>query len=120
MSDSVFKSINPYTEELIAEYPLMDDARLEQLVSRAEDAYLIWKNFSFQQRAAILNKTAAILRRDQELLASLITREMGKIIGEARAELEKCAVTAEYYAEHGAGFLKDEIQDVRKKNRRSL
>lgn len=112
MSDSVFKSINPYTQELLAEYPLMDGARLEQVIGLAADAFLNWRNFSFQQRASVLNTVATILRRDQESLASLITREMGKVIGEARAELEKCAITAEYYAEHSSGFLKDEIQDA--------
>jgi len=34
---------------------------------------------------------------------------MGKLIGEARSEIEKCATGCEYYAAHGAEFIADEI-----------
>ncbi|MDH5436607.1 MAG: NAD-dependent succinate-semialdehyde dehydrogenase, partial [Gammaproteobacteria bacterium] len=44
----------------------------------------------------------------KEELAQIITLEMGKLIGEARAEIEKCISGCEYYAEQGPVFLKDE------------
>ncbi len=112
MSTAVFKSIFPYNEELIAEYPIMDDAQLHKAIQNAADAYLVWKNMSFGERAVILKQVAAILRRDQEKLANLITHEMGKIIAESRGEIEKCAVTAIYYAEHAETFLQDEILEA--------
>jgi succinate-semialdehyde dehydrogenase/glutarate-semialdehyde dehydrogenase len=108
MPDIVFKSIFPYTQELQAEYPLMDDAMLDRAIIRSHKAYAFWKETSFSERTAVLKDVASILRRDQEMLATLITHEMGKIIGEARGEVEKCAVTAEYYAEHAESFLKGE------------
>jgi succinate-semialdehyde dehydrogenase/glutarate-semialdehyde dehydrogenase len=108
MSVQVFKSIYPYTQEIIAEYPLMDDAALDQIIYDASKAYQSWKKNSFSERAKVLKNVAVILRRDQEILATLITNEMGKIIAEARGEVEKCAVTADYYAEHAENFLKDE------------
>ncbi len=109
MSSSVFKSINPYTQELLAEYPVMDDSRLDQLISRSAKAFDSWKKTSFSERSSIMKNVARILRRDLEKLATLITREMGKIIAEARGEVEKCAMTADYYADHAEEFLKDEI-----------
>jgi succinate-semialdehyde dehydrogenase/glutarate-semialdehyde dehydrogenase len=108
MPNPVFKSVYPYTQELLAEYPLMDDNRLVQAISDASRAYLSWKKFEYSERASVLRGVAAILRRDQESLAILITHEMGKVIAEARGEVEKCAVTAEYYAGHSESFLRDE------------
>jgi succinate-semialdehyde dehydrogenase/glutarate-semialdehyde dehydrogenase len=112
MKSSVFKSIFPYTQELLAEYPLMDEARLDQAISDASNAFASWKKFSFSERAAVLKNVAAILRRDSEKLATLITHEMGKVIAESRAEVEKCAVTAEYYADQAEIFLKDEFLEA--------
>src|SRR4249919_3857167 len=109
MPVTIFKSINPFTQELLAEYPLMDDTGLGRAVDRTAGAYQIWKNFSFQQRAVVFQQVARIMRSDIDILATLITREMGKVIGESRAEVEKSAHTAEYYAEHSADFLKDEM-----------
>jgi succinate-semialdehyde dehydrogenase/glutarate-semialdehyde dehydrogenase len=109
MSIPVFKSIYPYTQEILAEYPLMDDAALDQCMHNASIAYKSWRKNSFSERAKVLKNVAIILRRDQEILATLITNEMGKVVTEARSEVEKCAMTAEYYAEHAEIFLKDEI-----------
>src|SRR5450755_2981418 len=109
MPNPVFKSIFPFTGELLAEYPLLDDTRLDQAISLASEAFRSWKKTTFSERAAILKQVAAILRRDQEKLATLITQEMGKVIAEARGEVEKCAGTAEYYADHSESFLKDEM-----------
>ncbi len=107
-----FKSYFPWNQELIATYPLFSEKELEDRISAASFAFIQWKNKSFAQRGEILNKVAAILRRDQEILGALISREMGKVIAESRAEIEKCAWVCEYYAEHASGFLLDETQDA--------
>jgi len=108
MENKVFKSIYPYTQELLSEYPLMNGDRINRVLEDAYKAYGSWKKFNFSERGAMLKNVAKILRRDQEKLATLITHEMGKVIAEARGEVEKCAVTAEYYADHAEKFLKDE------------
>jgi len=108
----VFQSIFPYTQEVIAEYPVMDDAAINQHIHAAENAFAVWKNISFQQRATILNNAATILKRDRDALATLITNEMGKVIAEAKGEVEKCAYVCEYYAAHAEQFLQDEILEA--------
>jgi succinate-semialdehyde dehydrogenase / glutarate-semialdehyde dehydrogenase len=108
----VFKSIFPYTQEVIAEYPLMDDAAINKCIHTAEKAYPIWKANSFDERATVLKNVAAILIRDRDVLATLITNEMGKVIAEAKGEVEKCAGTCEYYAAHAEQFLKDELLEA--------
>ena len=112
MSVPVFKSIFPYTQELLAEYPLMDDHQLDHAISNAFTAYHVWKKFSFYERGRILKNVASILHRDQEILASMITKEMGKITSEAMSEVEKCAGTAEYFADHSEILLKDELLEA--------
>ena len=64
MSVPVFKSIFPYNQELLAEYPLMSDDRLDQAIGRAAEAYQIWRKFSFYDRGRVLKNVAALLRRD--------------------------------------------------------
>ena len=108
----VFQSIFPYTQETIAEYPLMDNKAIDSSITKAEDAFGIWKNFSFEQRAAVLNTVSSILKRDKEELAMLIASEMGKVLAEAKSEIEKCAYVCEYYAEHAGVFLKDEPHEA--------
>jgi succinate-semialdehyde dehydrogenase/glutarate-semialdehyde dehydrogenase len=112
MSIKIFKSIYPYTQELLDEFPLMDDTAVDKTISSASLAFNEWSTYSFKQRAVILTEVARILRRDKEVFATLITREMGKVIAEARGEVEKCAVTAEYYADHSEAFLKDEFLEA--------
>lgn len=111
MAVQVFKSTFPYTQELLAEYPLLDDRQLDQAIIDASTAYQSWKKLSFYERGRVLKNTASLLRRDQEALASMITKEMGKITSEAKAEVEKCAGTAEYFADHSEILLKDELME---------
>ncbi|MCL6650233.1 MAG: NAD-dependent succinate-semialdehyde dehydrogenase [Chloroflexi bacterium] len=59
------------------------------------------------ERAAAVRALAEVLRARRDDWALLITREMGKPIVEAEAEIEKCAWNCEYFAEHGPGFLAD-------------
>jgi succinate-semialdehyde dehydrogenase / glutarate-semialdehyde dehydrogenase len=108
MSGRSFKSIYPFTQELIAEYPLMNDSQLNRAIGDASDAFAQWKNYNYSGRSVVMKNVAVILRRDLEKLAVLITREMGKVMAESKAEVEKCAMTAEYYADHAEALLKDE------------
>jgi len=107
-----FQSIFPYTREKIAEYPLMQDKDIDHCLQRAANAYSKWKQYSFNRRADIFTAVAKILRRDKIELATLITREMGKIVTESLAEIEKCAYVCDYYAAHAAIFLKEEPQEA--------
>ncbi len=108
----VFQSIFPYTQEVIAEHALMDDNAINKSMAKAEGAFNIWKRFSFSQRALVFITIASILKRDKEKLATLITNEMGKLVAESKAEIEKSALVCEYYAEHAEEFLKDEPHEA--------
>lgn len=101
------KSINPATEELIAEYAPTSDEDVENRVRMADEAQRGWRNTDFAQRAELMLNMADLLRQEQEPAARLATQEMGKPIRQARAEIEKCAWVCEYYAQHAERFLAD-------------
>ena len=63
----------------------------------------------WRTRAACSRNAAAALRADSPRYGALITLEMGKLLKEARAEVEKCALGCDYYAEHAEKFLRDEV-----------
>ena len=102
------ESINPATGERAKHIPTWDDAALERAIAQVAAATPAWQATSFGERARLLRAAAAELRANADTYARLITLEMGKLIKEARAEVEKCAWGCEYYAEHGAAFLRDE------------
>ncbi len=102
------KAINPATGEAIREYEQLDSRALGQKIEAAHECFLEWRLTSFDERARLMNRAAEVLDKNQEKYARLITREMGKAIGEARSEVAKCAWVCRYYAEHAEAFLRDE------------
>ncbi len=103
-----FESINPATGERLESLPAWEPHQLEQALTEVADATPAWSTRPIDERCDLMYRAAEVLRHRKEELATLITREMGKLIGEARAEVEKCAWACEYYAEKGPEFLADE------------
>ncbi len=99
------KAINPTTGALLAEYPEPDAAEVERRLAAAEAAFAAWRDTSFGERAARMRLAAAALRDGHDRFARLMTEEMGKPIAAAEAEVEKCAWTCEFFAQHAEGFL---------------
>lgn len=102
-----FESINPANGRRLEVFEAWDEARIEAALAAAARAGPEWAGLALTRRCALLRAVAGLLRARREPLARLITLEMGKLIGEARAEIEKCAHACDYYAEHAAGFLAD-------------
>ena len=103
-----FQSVNPADGNTLGEFDAFPDAELEAALAAAADAAPRWRQRDVAERAKLMRQAAVVLRQRAEELARLMTLEMGKPIGEARAEIEKCAWVCEYYAAGGAGFLVDE------------
>jgi len=114
----MFKSINPYDQSLVAEFELLDNAAIEKKLANASTAFKIWRRKSFTQRGAAMSNITKILLANKEKYARIITTEMGKTITEARAEVEKCAGTCDYYSQHAESFLRD--QPVSTEGKRSF
>ncbi|WP_100627633.1 NAD-dependent succinate-semialdehyde dehydrogenase [Algoriphagus formosus] len=99
------QSINPFTGKLLKEYDLYDEKRIETALSLGQETFQGWRKEEFKKRKELMLAAAAELRENLEEYALLITREMGKVIQESRAEIEKCAWVCEYYAEKAEEFL---------------
>ncbi|HOA36764.1 MAG TPA: NAD-dependent succinate-semialdehyde dehydrogenase [Flavihumibacter sp.] len=104
-----FQSIYPYTQEIFAEYEAMDAAAIDAAITRSQTVFHEWSKRSGEERSLVLQRAALVLKQQKEALGRLITREMGKTLAEAIAEVEKCAWVCEYYATEAAHFLQDEI-----------
>jgi succinate-semialdehyde dehydrogenase/glutarate-semialdehyde dehydrogenase len=105
---STVTTINPATGKPLIGYPAFSDAEVDAALDRAAAAQTGWAALPCPERAAVLRRAAEGLRAGIEELALLVTREMGKPLAEARAEVEKCATACDYYAEHAEEFLADE------------
>ena len=102
------ESRNPATGELLATFDPLAPSALESRLSRAAAAFPSWKRTPIAERARLLTKLADLFEREQDRLARLMTLEMGKLLRASVEEALKAARGCRYYAEHGAGFLKDE------------
>jgi len=101
MTSSGFATVNPSTGEQIETFSYSSSAETEVALSRADRSFQSFRKLSLYRRAQLLTELAETLRKNKAELAKVITSEMGKIISEAEAEIEKCAHEADWYAENG-------------------
>ena len=108
----VLKSINPYTEEVNWEYDTFSFEECEAHIKKSRASFLEWSSRSVEERTKYLARAAEVLRKNIDIYAEIITKEMGKPIKQSRAEIDKCALVCDYYAENAVEFLKDEFIDT--------
>jgi len=106
---SPITSVNPATEEVLARFDPFTPEQVERALDEAQDAFSAWRERSIAQRATPMRRLAALLRERADRYGRLITIEMGKPIAEAKAEIEKCALGCEHYADNAARYLADEV-----------
>ena len=105
-------SLNPAVNQVIQSYSSWDARRLEQALENARNAQQAWAQSPFDIRAKVLREVAIQLRAHRDRYATLITLEMGKLLREARAEVEKCAGVCDYYAQHTEVLLRPEAVET--------
>jgi succinate-semialdehyde dehydrogenase/glutarate-semialdehyde dehydrogenase len=105
-------SINPATGATWRTFEPLTESQIEDRLRRSAAAYESYRRTSFADRARWLNAAAGILESEKDRLGRVMTLEMGKAIGAARAEVAKCALACRYYVEHGERLLADEPLDA--------
>ncbi|WFO16549.1 NAD-dependent succinate-semialdehyde dehydrogenase [Cellulophaga baltica 4] len=101
--------INPATDEEVATYDRITQKESKDKIAMANRTFGRWKGTSFEERSNLMHKLADYLEEHKEEYAQLATREMGKIIGQSRKEIEKCIWICKYYADHTKELLADEL-----------
>ena len=104
---SVLKSINPANEEMFAEFQEIGLSATKQIILESSVAQKQWAELGINHRISIVSDIGKMVLENSREYAEIITAEMGKPILEAVAEVEKCALVCEYYAENSEIFLED-------------
>lgn len=96
-----FESLNPATERSIGYFQSGDEEDVRHAIDAAEDAYSKWSETPAPKRGEILLKVAQLLKQNKERLARTETIEMGKVLPEARGDVQEAIDVAEYMAAEG-------------------
>ncbi|MBC6990281.1 NAD-dependent succinate-semialdehyde dehydrogenase [Hymenobacter sp. BT491] len=102
------ESFNPYTGRVERRFQAFSWAKTERILAQVAKEAITWRTTSFAHRAERMRRAGQLLRDRQNELAHMMAVEMGKPITDGRAEVLKCALTCDYYAEHAEEFLRDE------------
>ena len=105
----MIRSVNPYTEEVMNEFMTMSPAEVRAIIAKSRAAFADWRNKPIAERLSFVKKLGEVLRAEKRSYAELMTKEMGKPIKDAMAEVEKCATLCDYYAANAERILAPEL-----------
>ncbi|HEY5134932.1 MAG TPA: NAD-dependent succinate-semialdehyde dehydrogenase [Candidatus Nanopelagicales bacterium] len=108
----MYKVLNPATGVVEREYDSATDSEIASVLERTDAAFVSWGRLAPKERAAIIHRVADLHDERKVELAALITREMGKITGDAIGEVEFVVDIYRYYAHNGPDLLADQPLDA--------
>ena len=100
-----FQTINPANEELLAEIARADDSDVAAAVEAATQAFKSWRLVPAPIRGELLFKIGDILKQKKEQLARLLTQDMGKVLSEARGDVQEAIDMAYFMGGEGRRML---------------
>jgi len=110
-SSETIDTYNPATGELHKTYTCHTRDEAEELIEKTHTAFESWKQTSFDDRAKIFNKMAELLRDNQDEIALMMTKQMGKALKDGAGEIELCASICEYTAKNASEILANEERE---------
>jgi alpha-ketoglutaric semialdehyde dehydrogenase len=102
---TTFQTINPANEELVAEIAQAEISDVEAAVNAAQKAFKPWRLTPAPLRGEMLFKVGDLLKQKKEELAQLLTRDMGKVIAEARGDVQEAIDMAYFMGGEGRRLL---------------
>jgi aldehyde dehydrogenase (NAD+) len=104
-SGATFDTYNPATEALIAPAALSSADDVDAAVKAAKAAYKEWRLVPAPRRGEVLYAVAELLKERKEALARTMTQEMGKVLSEARGDVQEAIDMAYYMGGEGRRLL---------------
>lgn len=101
----IIRTINPTTERILQEYPLLSKNEMIDFIEAASVRFNQWRKLALSVRSQKMLQLGHLLKQEKESLALLIAEEMGKPIAQGEAEIEKCAWVCKHYAENAENYL---------------
>lgn len=101
-----YESINPYNNEVLHRYEFATDSEVQSAIAEGHELYKKWRNDPVSSRKATLTKLADYFEEHAQELAEVLTKEMGKLIKEAKGEVALTSMIARYYADNAEELLK--------------
>jgi succinate-semialdehyde dehydrogenase/glutarate-semialdehyde dehydrogenase len=108
----LFETTDPATGQPGKRYPAHTADDAHDAASAAKAAFEEWRRTPFADRAELMRKAAAVLRARKEAFAALMTDEMGKLLSDGRAEVEKCAFNCDWFADNAQRYLAPQPVDL--------
>jgi acyl-CoA reductase-like NAD-dependent aldehyde dehydrogenase len=100
-----FETTNPATGEVLAVFPQGTKDDVIKAIDAAEKAFPQWKKYPAPKRGEILLKASAIMRERKDELGKIVAQEMGKIISEAKGDIQESIDFLEYISGEGRRLL---------------
>ncbi|WP_338890185.1 aldehyde dehydrogenase family protein [Rhodococcus sovatensis] len=105
-------TVNPADNTTLKEFDGFTDEHVDDCISSAHTAYDNWRSMNVGERAKFLARAGELMIERTDKFASLMTTEMGKLIGEAKGEVALAASILKYYADNGEKMIADETISV--------
>jgi len=113
-ADAWFEVRNPAdARDVVAQIPAMDATDVERAIESATAGARLWRSTSIVDRGEVLRRAAQLVRQRRDTIAHDITREMGKLLAEARGEVAKAVDFLDYYAGFGRLPIGELLPDAR-------
>lgn len=95
-SSTFLASINPATGHVLAKAETASGADYDRLVGNATEAFLRWRDVPAPKRGELVRQLGEAIRLRRDALARLVSMETGKILAEARAEIQEMIDMADF------------------------
>jgi succinate-semialdehyde dehydrogenase/glutarate-semialdehyde dehydrogenase len=109
VADVAIETVNPATGERVRTFVPDSPSAIDEKLARASAALGEWSRRPVAERTAVVGRAADLLQAERKAFGRLMTLEMGKLIGAAEQEADKCAAGCRYYADRGEEFMRPEI-----------